>query len=401
MDFLDDELASLEAEGRRRRLRRREGPSGPWVRLDGDEVINFSANDYLGLAGDARGSQAACEAAAESGAGASASRLIAGNHVCHEGLEEVLASWQGAEAALLFNSGYQANVGVLSALAGRGDLICSDALNHASLIDGMRLSRADVAVYRHGDAAHAEEVLRAKGGEKRRRVFIVTDSLFSMDGDWAPLRGLRAVADRYGAALIVDEAHAVGVMGEGGRGMGAALGVGADVHIGTLGKAFGSFGAYVAGRRALRDVLLSRARSFLFTTGLPPYVASASRRLLDVVRGEEGDMLRGRLWEGIERVGRELGKMEALATGAGKGPIFPLLVGDERAAMEACEEFLRRGIYVQGIRPPTVPRGTSRLRVALMATHSEEDLERFLGAVRDLRGRGVVPTAAEVEGAFV
>jgi 8-amino-7-oxononanoate synthase len=391
LDFLEAELAALDAAGRRRSLRSREGVQGPRVRLSGRVVTNFSSNDYLGLAGAGDLVEAAHCAARQGGAGAGASRLIAGTQRVHEVLEGALAAWQKAEAALVFNSGYQANLGSITALAGRGDVIVSDELNHASLIDGCRLSRAEVLVYRHGDAGHAEELLRVRGRSARRR-FIVSDSLFSMDGDAAPLAELREVADRHGAALMVDEAHAVGVFGVDGRGLAALGDVAVDVHVGTFGKAFGSFGAYVAGCEPLRDLLINKARSFVFTTALPASVMGASAAALAIIRSSRGEELRRALWHHIRRVKEGLAELGLLVPGAGGSPIFPLLVGPERGAVECCEALLRDDMHVQAIRPPTVPRGTSRLRMTLMATHAEEDIERALVALRRLRDRGLLPT---------
>lgn len=398
LEFLDEELAALRARGRLRSLRTREGRPGRRVWIDGRWVSNFSANDYLGLTESEDVARAAAEAATELGSGAGASRLIVGNHSGHEDLEAALARWQGREAALVFNSGYQANTGVVGALAGRDDVIVSDALNHASLIDGCRLSRSEVAVYRHGDAEHAEELLASRGKVARRR-FIVTDAVFSMDGDAAPLDALAEVARRQRAVLIVDEAHSVGVFGARGAGLGSLRGVVADVHVGTFGKAFGSFGAYVAGTAKLREVLLSRARSFVFSTGLPPAVVAASRAALSVVEGRRGDELRDRLWERIGWLKHELAEMGVLCPGAGDSPIFPVLVGGEAQAMECCERLFERGLYVQGIRPPTVPRGTSRLRIAVMASHEAEDMEMLVNGLDELRERGMLPDPSDVLGA--
>jgi 8-amino-7-oxononanoate synthase len=372
-------------------LRLREGMQGPRVRLDGKEVLNFSSNDYLGLAAERDLVDAACCATQQGGAGSGASRLIAGTQSAHELVERSVADWQRSEAALVFNSGYQANIGVITALAGREDLVVSDELNHASLIDGCRLSRAEVAIYRHGDVGQAEDLLRDRGRGRVRR-FIVTDSLFSMDGDAAPLAGLREVADRQDAVLVVDEAHAVGVVGPSGRGLAAAEGVKLDVQIGTFGKAFGSFGAYVAGSSTLREFLLNKARSFVFTTALPAGVMGASAAALEIVRSERGARLRHTLWGYIKRVRHGLRDLGLLAPGAGKSPIFPIIVGSEDAALLCCETLLEQGIYVQAIRPPTVPRGTSRLRMTLTAAHSEQDLEHALDAMRSLRDRGILPT---------
>ncbi len=302
-------------------------------------------------------------------------------------LEAELARFHHAEAALLFNSGYQANLGVLSALAGPEDAIFSDALNHASLIDGCRLSRAKVHVYAHGDPADLDDRL-AKHPARRR--FVVTDTVFSMDGDLAPLVSLRQIADRHGAFLVVDEAHSTGVLGHQGRGLAAALDVRPDVHVATLGKAFGAFGAYVTGDRVLIDFLLNRARSFVFTTALPASIASAAMAAVILAAGPEGDSRRTRLTTLIDALANGLRERQLLSAGAGHTQIFPILVGDERLALEATAALLERGIYAQAIRPPTVPVGTARLRVALTAGHERDHVDRLLAALDDLVGARLI-----------
>ena len=389
LDDLGEELAVLGSQNRLRLLRRIEGGPGVRVRVDGRPVINFSSNDYLGLAASDEAAAAAGAASREFGCGATASRLVCGTFAVHAELESALARWQGAEGALLFNSGYQANVGVLSALAGPGDLVVSDQLNHASIIDGCRLSRAEVAIYRHGDAAHAEELLSARGRHARRR-FIVSDSLFSMDGDPAPLAELASVAYRQGAALMVDEAHAVGCFGARGRGLAAMNGVPVDILVGTFGKAFGSFGAFVVSRGVVREVLLNRARSFVFTTALPPAVVAASRAALETVDSEEGERLRARLAGLVARMQDGLRRLGLLAEGSGSSPIFPIVAGSEEAAMNCCEQLLERGIFAQAIRPPTVPRGTSRLRMTVTAAHLEPDIDAAVDGLGDLIERGLL-----------
>jgi len=384
------ELDALAAAGLRRQLHRVNGIQGREVVLDGATVLNFSSNNYLGLAGHREVVLASSAAVRESGAGAGASRLIVGNMVEHELLERELATLHEAEAVLLFNSGYQANVGTLQAIAGVEDEIVSDALNHASIIDGCRLSRAKVTVFPHGDLDAVDSALDRSTA---RRKIVVSDSVFSMDGDRADVVGLRAVCDRRGALLMLDEAHAVGALGPSGRGIAAEAGVIADVHVGTLGKAFGSFGAYVAGPSALRELLINRARSFVFSTALPPAVAAAGRTAVSLVRGPEGDELRRRLRSRSDDLSRGLARRGWLAEGAGSSPIFPILVGEEGRAMECSAALLERGIYAQGIRPPTVPRGTSRLRVTLMATHTPDDIHRLLDGLADLAAAGLLPEA--------
>lgn len=381
-----DDLATVSAQGLRRKLRVVVGMQGRLVELDGHAQLNFSSNNYLGLSAHRELAARSAQAARAVGCGATASRLIVGNMAEHELLEQELAAFHGADAALLFNTGYSANIGILQAICGSDDEVFSDALNHASIIDGCRLSRAKVTVFPHRDLEVLERALRDSTG---RRKLVVSDSVFSMDGDRADVAGLARVAGEHGAALMLDEAHAVGVVGPRGRGLAADLGVRADVHMGTLGKAFGSFGAYVAGSRALIELLLNRARSFVFTTGLPPGVVAASRAALEIVGGPEGEDLRRRLRLRVEELTQGLLRLGLPASS--ESPIFPIVVGDEGRTMECCEGLLGMGVYAQGIRPPTVPRGTSRLRIALMATHTPEDVRVLLGAVRGLIDRGLLP----------
>ena len=394
MSGLDEELAQelsrIEEAGLRRVLRRTAGSAGPWIDLDGHRLASFSSNNYLGLAGSSVLADAAREALVSAGVGSSASRLIAGNHAEHEALEEALRRFHGVDAALLFNSGFQANVGTIPALVGEGDLILSDRLNHASLIDGTRLSRARVQVFPHADV-DAVDALLAGSRASARRCLVITESVFSMDGDRAPLARLREVCDRHRAWLMVDEAHAVGALGPDGRGIASELGVVPEVLVGTLGKAVGSFGAYVAGSAVLRDLLVQKARSFVFTTALPPSVAAAGRAGVELLRGPEGAELRSSLASRIARVRGGLEELGLLIDGAGTTPIFPLWAGLEERALSASRALLERGIHVQAIRPPTVPTGTSRLRLALMATHEPAQLDHLLVELGSLVRSGALP----------
>ena len=377
------EMEATEAKGLRRRLRRIEGPQEAVVRLGGREVVLLCSNNYLGLASHPEVVEAAARSVRDSGASAVSSRLISGHMDAHARLEEKLAAWKGVEAALLFSTGYHANVGVISSLVGAGDVVVSDELNHASIIDGCRLSRARVAVYRHNDVAHLRETLA--GLEGVRRVLVVTESVFSMDGDLAPLADLTAAAREHGAWMMVDEAHAAGVFGPGGAGVIAELGLTdqVDIHMGTLGKGLGSFGAYVAGSRRLVDHLVNRARSFIFTTGLPPSAAAAAGAALDVLAREPERAT------GLLQRARRLGEM--LRAGGLDVPnldsqILPVMVGDARRAVAAAEQLLERGFYVAAIRPPTVPAGTSRLRLSLMATHTDAQIEGVAAALIEILG---------------
>jgi glycine C-acetyltransferase/8-amino-7-oxononanoate synthase len=338
--------------------------------LAGRPVLLLCSNDYLGLAAHPRVREAAAEAALRWGAGAGASRLISGNMEPHHLLEERLAAFKGYEAALLFGSGYLANVGAISALAGPGEVVFSDELNHASIVDGCRLARAETFVYRHGDVEHLAWGLREGEG---RGSLIVTDGVFSMDGDVAPLEDLTRLARNHGCRLMVDEAHATGALGPGGRGSVAAAGLSgeADLVVGTLGKALGSYGAYVCASAELREYLLNTARSFIFSTALPPPALAAALAALELLEAEP---------ELVQRLNanaaalREGLAAEGLAAGGGESQIVPLEVGDAAATMELCERLLERGVFAQGIRPPTVPEGSSRLRFSVMATHEETEL---------------------------
>lgn len=375
--FITEGLASLEDAGLYRRLEPLASAPGPVVTLaSGETLLDFSSNDYLGLAADPRLARAAAQTLETHGVGSGASRLIVGSASEHQALEEDLARFKGAEAALLFNSGWQANVGVLPALVGEGDLLISDALNHASIIDGARLSKAAIAVVPHNDLDAFEDALR----QGARRKLVVVDGLFSMDGDVAPLRELRELCDRHGALLYVDEAHATGVLGAGGRGACEAAGIEADVQMGTLGKALGSFGAYVAGPLPLRAWLIHKARSFVFTTSLPPALCAASRESLRIVGAEPERR------ERLLSLSRHFAS-RCRALGFDVGPtttqIVPVIVGEARAAVELSKRLRDRGILARAIRPPTVPGGTSRLRFAFRATHTEEQIERALEALAE------------------
>jgi 8-amino-7-oxononanoate synthase len=381
-DFLQAELEQIKSAGLYRRLRRVESDQGPTLKIDGREVINFSSNNYLGLANHPALGAAAKEALDRYGSGSGASRLISGNMSLHEALESRLAAFKGTEAALVFNSGFQANTGAISTLAGEDDAIFSDALNHASIIDGCRLSRARTFVYAHNDLNHLEERLKQSSGLRRK--LIVTESIFSMDGDEAPLAGIVELAERCGAMVMVDEAHATGVFGARGAGVVQALGLGDRVlvQMGTLGKALGGFGAYIAGSRDLRDLLINRCRSFIFTTALPPALMAMAIAAIDLVEREPDrrETLRRnceRLRSGLAALGFQLG--------GGRSPILPLIIGDAGECMSFSEALMDKGVFAQGIRPPTVPPGTSRLRITLMATHTDKQIDRALEAFKTVK----------------
>lgn len=376
LDFLDEELALLEARHRRRVPRVLGGRQGARIRLDGRDVVSFSSNDYLGLAAHPALVAAAHRALEEYGVGAGASRLIVGNTPAHVALEADVATLVGTRSARVFNSGYAANTGVLPVLAGRGDQIFSDSLNHASIIDGCRLARAELSVYPHGDTGALAEQLASSAA---RRKVVVTESVFSMDGDVADLAALRAIADAHGAILVVDEAHAVGVFGDGGGGALAAAGVQADVVMATLGKAVGAYGAAVAGPVALSEILWNRARPLVFTTGTPPSVAAAASAGVALIRSPEGAARRRLLWARLRELGDGLRGLGIAAPVS--SPIVPVLVGDDRAVMAWTAHLLEHAVFVQGIRPPTVPEGSARLRITVSADHTPEDVQRLLEAM--------------------
>jgi 8-amino-7-oxononanoate synthase len=372
MTEIAERLEELRDRGLHRRLRLIGGPQGPRVTLDGKQVLLLCSNDYLGLANHPKVRGAAADAAMRWGAGAGASRLISGNMQPHSRLEKRLAAFKGYESALLFGSGYLANTGTIAALARDGEVVFSDALNHASIIDGCRLSRAETFVYRHGDIDHLSWGLR-KAGE--RAALIVTDGVFSMDGDVAPLAELAELAKAHDCRLMVDEAHATGAIGPGGRGSVAAAGLSDEVDIvmGTLGKALGSYGAYVCADRETTDYLLNTARSFVFSTALPPSVAAAGLTALELLESQPDRV--GRLTANARTLRCAL-VGEGLQVGGSETQIVPVPVGDAGTAMELCERILEHGVFAQGIRPPTVPEGSSRLRFTVMATHRREELER-------------------------
>ncbi|HEY1813313.1 MAG TPA: 8-amino-7-oxononanoate synthase [Kofleriaceae bacterium] len=377
---LDDDaraqLQELEAAHRLRTPRVVDRARGSHLVIDGRRVLDLASNDYLSLAGDPRLVAAATMALDEHGVGATASRLIAGNDRIHVELERALADWMRAPAVRTFGSGYAANVGVLSALLGPGDVIVSDELNHASIIDGCRLSRAQVIVYAHRDLAAVERALESTAGRRR---LVVSETLFSMDGDVADVAALAATCKRHDAALMLDEAHAIGARGPEGRGEAAAAGVVPDLLVGTCGKALGSYGAFVATTPALAQLLWNRARALVFSTALPPSIAAATRAAIEIVRGPDGDQRRSRLAETARFVRAHIGALGGVVDGA----IAPLLVGDDRRVMDASAMLFECGVFVQGIRYPTVAAGTARLRVSLRSGLTTDQLELAMHALDD------------------
>lgn len=376
LDFVDEELAALEARGRRRGVRVVEARRGVEVMVDGRWVISFCSNDYLGLSMAPEVIAAARAAVEREGVGAGASRLITGTSEDIVALERELAAFHGAPAALVFGSAYAANTGVIPAVVGRGDVVFSDALDHASIVDGCRLSRAEVRVWPHGDV---EALARMLGDGAWRRRLIVSESVFSMDGDRAPLEALARLARAHDAMLMIDDAHAVGIAGRDGRGYGVAAG--ADLVVGAMGKAFGTAGGYLLGSEALVQLVWNRARSLVFSTAPAVPVVAASRAALALLAGEEG-AARRRLAVVVRRVRRALFEAGIAVDADGESPIIPVIAGEDRRAVAWSEALLARGVLVQAIRPPTVPEGTARLRVTLSALHTDEQVESLLVGLR-------------------
>ena len=396
MQDLEDRLEELRDLGLYRRMRMVSGPQGPRVVLDGKPVLLLCSNNYLGLADHPRVREAAADAAMRWGVGAGSSRLVCGNMTLHRRLEERLAEFKGTERALLFGSGYLANVGVIPALARKNEVVFSDELNHASIIDGCRLAGAETFVYDHCDLEHLEWGLSQADG---RGALIVTDGVFSMDGDVAPLEELVELAHRHDVRLMVDDAHGTGTIGPGGRGSVAEAGLEGevDVVVGTLGKSLGSYGAFVACEATLARYLVNTARPLIFSTGLPPTAVAAALAALELL--DEQPRRVEKLQDNAEVLRAELAREGFDVSGSGT-QIVPLVVGEAALAMRICEAALEQGVFAQAIRPPTVPEGTSRLRLAVMASHTRGELReaaQVLGrsALRcGFRPSAAVPMAA-------
>ncbi len=375
--WLEVERSELERAGQWRSLRSvMSAPAGS-VLLDGREVISLASTNYLGLSTHPQVIEAAIEATREYGAGASGSRLIAGNSHLYEVLESKIAAMLNAEAALVFSSGYLANISAIPVLVGEDDLILSDERNHVSLIEGCRLGRAEKRIYRHCDPAHLKELLSESS--KFRRRLIVTDGVFSMDGDFPPLADFCDIAEAYDAMLLVDDVHGFGIFGQSGGGVVDYLGLGdrGIIRIGALSKAVGGTGAFVAGSQALIDLLINRARGFIFTTGLPPGSLAAAAVAIDLIRSDFE--LRQRLFTNVHTL--KTGLSEAgFQPSASETHILPLILGEARRTTQFAEALLKEGVFAPGIRPPTVPMGTSRLRITPTASHTPRELERALEA---------------------
>jgi glycine C-acetyltransferase/8-amino-7-oxononanoate synthase len=382
MQYLKKHLEQLAAQNMLRTLREIESAQGPRVRIDGRDLLLLCSNNYLGLANHPALVDAACRATRDFGVGSGASRLVSGSMSPHHRLEEEIAEFKGVEAALLFNSGYAANNGIIQGLLGPDDRVFSDALNHASIIDGCRLSGAKVEIYPHNDMVALERMLSEATKQRSGRWLIVTDGVFSMDGDMAPLKDLVALKERFDAWLMVDDAHGGGVLGTSGRGTAEHFGCldRIDLQMGTFGKAFGSFGAYLAASRPVIDLLINRSRSFIFSTSLPPGVVAANRAALQLVRSEEGCLRRERLEKNRQLFSGHL-QQAGLDLCGSTTQIVPVLTCEPEPTMKAASGLLERGICLSGIRPPTVAPGACRLRATLMADHEPQEV---VAAAKDI-----------------
>ena len=385
-DFFQDQLDALRARSLDRHLREISSAQGPEIEISGRRLINFSSNDYLGLANDPRLRQAAIAAIGEFGVGAGASRLISGTQSPHLCLERALAKWKRTEAALCFNSGYAAALGTMPALVSKGDVVLLDKLCHASLIDGAKLSGAILRVFPHNHLRKLESHLEwARRGYPGKRILIVTESVFSMDGDRAPLRQIVELKKRFGVLLMLDEAHAVGVIGANGRGLASVenLNEDVDVQMGTLSKALGASGGYICGSRNLIEWLINRARSFIYSTAPAPGVAAAALAAVNFLSSAEGEERRLLRWERIRSV-QELLPDSAFnkESNAAASAIFPWIVGDEQAALDLASALQREGFLVPAIRYPTVAKGSARLRVTVTASHEEDQIRSLCEAIQ-------------------
>jgi 8-amino-7-oxononanoate synthase len=394
---LSQRLAEIGERGLYRELRRVDSPQGPVIQVGGCSLLNFSSNDYLGLANNPILKTAAGQALDRFGVGSGASRLVCGSLAPHHLLEETLAAFKGTEAALVFSSGYATALGSIGALLEKQDVIVLDKRVHACLVDAARLSGAKLRVFAHNDPASLEKILRwadtrrlepsqSGGAARKKRVLIVTESVFSMDGDLAPLRELVALKEKYGAWLMLDEAHATGLFGEKRRGLAEALALAdrVEVQMGTLGKALGTAGGYICGSRALADFLVNRARSFIFSTAPAPAMATAAVAAIGLVQTKEGEMRRCRVWDLVNRL--KTGLMRGLGlVPPTQSTIIPLVVGGEAQAVGLARALQTAGIFVPAIRYPTVARGTARLRLTLTAAHRESDVDRLLDVLAHLK----------------
>lgn len=396
MSTLDAELktrlAAIREQGLLRELRRVDSPQGPRIRIGGQDLINFSSNDYLGLANHPALKDAATKAVADFGAGTGASRLICGSLAPFHELEETLAAFKGTEAALTFSTGYAAAVGTITALIGKDDIIIVDKLVHACIVDAAKLSGAKLRVFAHNDLDDLEDILKwttkqpsPQTPDARRHALIITESIFSMDGDAAPLKEIVALKEKYGALLMVDEAHATGLYGTNRRGLVETLGVSdhIEIQMGTLGKALGASGGYICGSRALIDFLVNRARSFIFSTAPVPAAAAAANAGVRLVQSGQGHTLNEQLWACVAELQSAIGNRQPAIPSA----IVPVILGDEAQAVGAASALRDRGLFVPAIRYPTVARGSARLRITLTAAHKPDDVAALVAALTPLVNR--------------
>ncbi len=383
-DELNQRLAALRQQGLFRELRRVDSSPGLRLEIGGKTFLNFSSNDYLGLASHPALKEAAVKAVEKFGAGSGASRLICGSLAPFHELEESLAAFKKTEAALTFATGYAAALGTITALIGKADVVILDKLVHACIVDAAKLSGAKLRIFAHNDLNDLEEKLRWATGFKSA-ILIVTESIFSMDGDSAPLREIVALKEKHGAWLMVDEAHATGIIGENGRGLADALNVGGQIEIqmGTLGKALGASGGFICGSRTLVDFLVNRARSFIFSTAPVPTAAAAATAGLKIAQSGEGGSLRKRLFARVAELQLAIGNRQSAMASA----IIPLILGDENNAVEAAAKLRRQNIFVPAIRYPTVARGAARLRITLTAAHSAQDVSTLARALKPIVNR--------------
>ncbi len=378
---LHEELAGIDSAGLRRRLRQLDSAQGVRINLEGRELLNFSSNDYLGLANDPILKRAASKAIEEFGAGSGSARLICGSQSPHHQLENALAAFKGTESAICFSSGYAAALGVLPVVVGEGDTVVIDKLVHASLIDGVRLSGAKLRVFKHNNLEDLERILQW-AARREGHILVITESVFSMDGDLAPILNLVELKEKYGAWLMVDEAHATGLFGKGRRGLIEEFGVGdrVDIQMGTLGKALGSAGGYICGSQQLVDLLINRARSFVFSSAPVPAQAAAAKAAVDWVQTGEAEIARTRLWGLVDQLKNGL-IQSGWQLPVVRSAILPLVIGSESDAANLSDHLLAAGVFVPVIRYPTVARGKARLRITVSAAHSPEDVSQLLEAL--------------------
>ncbi|MBI5893473.1 MAG: 8-amino-7-oxononanoate synthase [Deltaproteobacteria bacterium] len=381
-DFIEKKLKELKDKGLYRSLNLVDSPQKPRIKINGKEYILLCSNNYLGLANHPKIKEAAINAIKKYGVGAGGARLVSGNMKPHRELEERIAKFKKTESSLVFNSGYHANLGIISALVGRGDFVFSDKLNHASIVDGCLLSGAEFKRYPHKDISVLEDLLKKHSRlTTRNSRLIITDGVFSMDGDIAPLKDILNLAEKYNAMLMIDDAHGTGVLGKNGRGTLEHLGIKNKdiIQMGTFGKAIGTFGAYAAGSKKLIDYLINKARPFIYTTALPPAICSASISAIDII--EKQPQIRKDLWDRVRYFIK--GLKDAGIETSGETQIIPIIIGNAKKAVDISKKLFEKGVFVQAIRPPAVPEGTARLRITLMANHSWDDLEYALETIKE------------------